>query len=593
MPSSAPDQQMNTPLMQAFAGLSNFLVWRQGLGAAVTVALVTILWVWLGLSTSLQNLAFDQYQTWWPREKQSNPAIIVEIDEKSLAAEGQWPWPRTTMARLLDELAFGGTAAVGIDVLFVEPDRLSPQNYTTTVPNLSADVMAGLEGLADHDAILGESLALAPSVLAVAGVATLGDVGVPPSPITGDIPEEVSSYPGLIRSLPELTDQALAEGIINTFVEPDAIVRRPKVLTNVAGTGLLSMPLQMLLVAQSVPSAHVTALLIRLARRNSGEAVLVWALVLMAASLALGPIFFNSAARLLVDGVSPGLVYLAVGLTLVASLSVRTTLDRQALAAEVAVQREEAARLKGELQAARDMQMGLLPAADQVTASETRIDLAAYLDPAREVGGDFYDVFYINPDTLFILVGDVSGKGIPASLFMAISKSIYKSAVLRGTADIGDIMTLANVAIARDNPELLFITLFAAVIDLPTGRMTYSNAGHDNPILLDRAGAVKLRLEEADGPPLCVMDDWEYESAAITMAPQESLLITTDGITEAMDFDGALYGIDHLESVLQSKLSGLSAQDTIAGLLADVATHTKGAPPSDDLTVMFLHYHGD
>src|SRR5690606_15664251 len=149
--------------------------------------------------------------------------------------------------------------------------------------------------------------------------------------------------------------------------------------------------------------------------------------------------------------------------------------------------------------------VGLLPDPRALFAGERRFSLEASLAPARTVGGDFYDCFLVDEHRLFFVVADVSGKGLPASLFMALSKSLLKSIALRAREpEPGEILTAANAEIGRDNPESLFVTAFAALLDLRTGVLAFSSAGHE-PALGRRTDGTLEVLDHAGGPPLCVI----------------------------------------------------------------------------------------
>ena len=205
------------------------------------------------------------------------------------------------------------------------------------------------------------------------------------------------------------------------------------------------------------------------------------AVLLAAAAVALGlGLYFEW--RILFDAAVP---VLGMGLLFTAMLG--TTLadaeaQRRALRRQVARQREAAARLAGELEAARRIQMGSLPSPGAAFPEEARFDLYAYLEPAREVGGDLYDFFKLDADRIFLLVGDVSGKGLPGSLFMTVSKSLCKSIALRVSGDLGSVMREADREISRDNAEGLFVTISAAIVNATTGEVRYGSAGHDAPV---------------------------------------------------------------------------------------------------------------
>ena len=232
-------------------------------------------------------------------------------------------------------------------------------------------------------------------------------------------------------------------------------------------------------------------------------------------------------AGTLIDVAGPALGTLLVFGALLAATLAEADRQRRAL-------REAQARVAGELEAARRIQMGLLPSPQRLFAGEARFSLDARLEPARVVGGDFYDCFMLDAHRLFFTVADVSGKGLAASLFMALAKSLLKSIALRSGADPGAILVQASAEIARDNPESFFVTAFAAILDARSGMLEFCNAGHEPPYLC-RPGRTPERLEHAGGPPLCVVEGFAYASARCTLAAGESLCVLTDGVTEAMD----------------------------------------------------------
>jgi len=253
--------------------------------------------------------------------------------------------------------------------------------------------------------------------------------------------------------------------------------------------------------------------------------------------------------------------------------------------------REAQARVAGELEAARRIQMGLLPSPRKLFAGEPRFGLEALLEPARTVGGDFYDCFMIDRHRLFFAVADVSGKGLPASLFMALAKSLLKSISLRADSpDPGTLFMRANAEISRDNPEALFVTAFAGILDLRTGALAFCNAGHEPP-LLGLPGAKLEALEHAGGPPLCVMEGYEYPTGHRTLAPGEWLCVVTDGVTEAMNRRRELYGAARLRSLLAQHEAD-SPQALVAAVGEDIRTFADGADQSDDVTLLCVRWNG-
>jgi serine phosphatase RsbU (regulator of sigma subunit) len=252
--------------------------------------------------------------------------------------------------------------------------------------------------------------------------------------------------------------------------------------------------------------------------------------------------------------------------------------------------REQAARVTGELESARRIQMGLLPAPGILFAREVRFSIDAHLEPARTVGGDFYDCFMIDAHRLFFIVADVSGKGLPASLFMALSKTLLKS-VARRVDDVGSLLVRANAEVSSENPESLFITAFAGILDTLTGKLEFSNAGHEPPFAR-RPGGALARLEHAGGPPLCVLENYPYPVAHREIAAGEWICVVTDGVTEAMNESGELYGVARLQAVLRALPEDIAPAALLATVRADVARFVGAAEPSDDLTLLCLRWNG-
>ena len=253
--------------------------------------------------------------------------------------------------------------------------------------------------------------------------------------------------------------------------------------------------------------------------------------------------------------------------------------------------REAQTRFEAEMVVARRIQSGLLPVPRILFINETRFSLDAWLEPARSVGGDFYDCFMVDERRLFFVVADVSGKGLPASLFMALSKSLLKSIALRTGDDPGGVLIRANTEIARDNSENLFVTAFAGLLDVETGAFTYCNAGHEPPIL-HRADGTLVRLEHDGGPPLCVMDDFEYPTAHHMLKASEWLCVVTDGVTEAMNARDELFGFDRLQAML-ARQPETSSPAALVAAVRDAVRHFAGATQqSDDITVLCIRWIG-
>lgn len=249
------------------------------------------------------------------------------------------------------------------------------------------------------------------------------------------------------------------------------------------------------------------------------------------------------------------------------------------------------ARASGELNAARDIQLGMLPEREGLSAFDTHVDLDALIEPARSIGGDFYDVIRLDEHRLCFLIGDVTGKGVPAALFMALSKALSKSVMLREADDLGAAVTRLNSEIARDNSEDMFVTMLFGVLDTRDGRLDLCNAGHENPYRIDTAGKVSL-INIDGGPPLCVASDFPYEVETLMLGYGESIVIVSDGITEAQSPDGDFFGHDRLAAVLSDWQASSEVSGASNALLREVRAFENGAEATDDLTVLVFRYTG-
>jgi serine phosphatase RsbU (regulator of sigma subunit) len=297
--------------------------------------------------------------------------------------------------------------------------------------------------------------------------------------------------------------------------------------------------------------------------------------------------------QMLLDAALPTLGLAGLFTTMVGVTLAEADSQRRALRSEVERQREVALRLAGELEAARRIQMGILPDPAVTFADERRLQFYAFLDPAREVGGDLYDFFPLDDERVFVLIGDVSGKGLPGSLFMAVSKTLCKSSALRHAGDVGAMMREANAEIARDNGEGLFVTAWAGVVNARTGELQYVNAGHEPPYLVSSAsGLPAKRLTDGGGPPFCVEDGFPYEGLSYHLQPGEVLCLITDGVTEALNAAGEFYGRRRLEDLLNCLAAGADPDAVGEAIKLDVSRFTIGVEPSDDVAILTFRWNG-
>lgn len=245
-------------------------------------------------------------------------------------------------------------------------------------------------------------------------------------------------------------------------------------------------------------------------------------------------------------------------------------------------------RIESELSIARNIQMGMIPKIFPPFPERKDLDLFAMLRPAKEVGGDLYD-FFINEEKLYFVIGDVSGKGVPASLFMAVTRSLFRS-IATSKEDPKDIVHAMNIAIADSNEANMFVTMFVGILELATGKMVFCNAGHNPPCLLTSDGNVAYISVKAN-LPVGLFDSFAYQSQTMTILPGSTLFLYTDGVTEAENCTAELYGEPRLLEALAGEQE-TDAQTLIGKVLVSVETHVNHADQSDDLTMMALKYIG-
>jgi serine phosphatase RsbU (regulator of sigma subunit)/CHASE2 domain-containing sensor protein len=684
-------------------------------GILVLLALAALLWYEPSWLTRMQAAGFDAFQARKPRGESSHAALIVEVDEKSIAALGQWPWPRTVFARIVRNVARGHPAAIGIDILMTEPDRLSPARALEEAGAADPTLVERIKSLPSNDFVLASAITGTPSVLALVGTAettgaTMIATPVPFHGVRGEPPSigdlGFARYSGVLGNVAEIDSAAEGRGIVSN-IESGSVIRRMPLIFDINGTPAPAFAVEMLRVAErarridvfadpsfvygvkigerAIPSDHEGALRLYFAPHDSrryvsavdvysgktdstlftdrfvvigvtgvglaelqgtplGEqmpavevqaqvienmldrtwlqrpasarvlevalfivlgGLLIWVTpryaprdtAIVALACVVVPLAAAYAAfrvdRWIFDAVTPGVMLLLLFLVLLFLTLRDATRQRKALEQVLQRSRENAARVAGEFAAAQRIQTGLLPSPSML-AGERRVELAASMTPAREVGGDLYDFFRLDGRRLFFVVGDVAGKGLSASIFMAVSKALYKSIALRThDSDVGALMAEANREVSRDNPEMLFVTAFAGVLDLASGELAYCNAGHENPFLLPADGGALVRLTDGDGPPLCSVEDYVYRGAERRLHPGDLLCVVTDGVGDARDPNDELYGARRVEMTLaQIAATKPSAHAVVEALRSDVAMFAAGAEPTDDLTVLALRWMG-
>ena len=688
---------------------------------AIGIALLACLAALIGWApdwvVKLQSAWLDAYQILKPRDVASTPVTVVEIDERSLARLGQWPWPRTLLADLIREIQRHDPAVIGVDILMPEPDRLSPERLLLAARQNDPLLASRLDALPSSDSELARAIAAGPVVLGLAGTAdrTQAEAMGPPFLIVdrarrdgtiSDLAADLPRFAGVLTNLAELDRAAVGHGVVSAG-PADNVIRRVPLAVRIGDRLVPALAIEMLRVAIGAPDirlyAHgpvVTAISVgmftvpteadgqirihyskrdsrryvsaidvldgkvdperlqrklilvgvtglalvdfqqtSLGERMPGSEVhaqllenlydqswlirpgwarwvelslfvglglaLIWAMPRWkpgnAALLAVAGMVIPVAAgigafvwlKLVFDAAVPAFALLILFSVLLVQSLAEAARQRKALEQAIQRQRERAAYVAGELEAAKRIQTGFLPRADSLS-DEPRVGIAASMTPAREVGGDLYDYFRLDSDRLFFLVGDVAGKGLSASLFMAVGKALYKSITLRSPlAKVSELMRAANDEVSRDNPETFFVTAFAGVLDLESGALEYSNAGHENPYVISPIEPGFARLAEGAGPPLCTVDNFAYRSGERRMQRGELICIVTDGVVDARDPAGQRYGSERLEAVLARLLPGeTTARALVDAIGGDVRKFVQGAEPADDLTVLALRWNG-
>jgi adenylate cyclase len=678
----------------------------------ILLALVALRYWDPRIISTLRLRGFDMEQEITPRVYRPLPVRIVAIDDKSLKRFGQWPWPRAELALLVDRIAQGKPSALGVDIIFAEPDRFSPPQLAL-LPGIPKPLAGELALLPPSGALLADAFRKLPTVLGV-GFSYEAPSG-PQEPMRVPIVRQIGldprpyllSYAGLIRSLHELTVAAKAQAALEGQADPDGIVRRVPLFVLGHGNIIPSLALETLQVASGdpmgistgtqgvrgatlddmfmptdwraraypyytpfemaryvsaadlmegsydpanlhhelvllgvtglglvdqkqtplgqMPGVEVTAQIIESMLLNSllsrpgvldkvematlaviglitifvlpyQRRLRTAGLILVAMVVALLAFQYASfrLAHLLFDA-----IYAALSVSIVFAVMLGTNLRdsveaRRRLAEALVHERESKARLEGELNAARAIQMGLLP---HGSPSRPGVDVYAVIEPAREVGGDLYDFVMIDSRRISFAIADVSGKGIPAALFMAMSKEVLRAATMSHGEALDKAFAEANARISAASNDMagvganmMFVTVFAGVLDLTNGKLVYINAGHDAPFLL-RDGCAPTRLTGTGGPPLGSVDDFFYGVEQCQLAAGELVLMFTDGVTEAEDAQNAFYGEARLDRLLTG-MPVTGAEAIVNSVREDVRSFVGGAEQADDLTMLAVRWLG-
>ena len=247
----------------------------------------------------------------------------------------------------------------------------------------------------------------------------------------------------------------------------------------------------------------------------------------------------------------------------------------------------EKGRIESELNIASKIQMSMIPKIFPPYPDRDDTDIYGALIPAKAVGGDLYD-FFLRDEKLFFCVGDVSGKGVPASLVMAVTRSLLRIVAAQESRPDRIVASLNN-SMSDMNESNMFVTLFVGVLDLPTGRFRYCNAGHNAPVIIDAKTGMAHMLNVKPNLPVAVLPETKFEMQETMIQPGTTIFMYTDGLTEAENKDKKLFGDDHMMHILGSK-ANLTAKEMVENMLDAVHKHVDGAEQSDDLTMISIKY---
>jgi sigma-B regulation protein RsbU (phosphoserine phosphatase) len=268
--------------------------------------------------------------------------------------------------------------------------------------------------------------------------------------------------------------------------------------------------------------------------------------------------------------------------------TLRRTHDAVRAARDAVAARSQLSAIQQELEIAAHIQASILPR--EFCPGRDDFQIYAQMTPARVVGGDFYDFFFIDPKRLGFLIGDVSGKGIPAALFMAVSRTLLQAVALQGAAPDECLRYANQVLGGRGEVSGIYVTVIYAILHTDTGELEYCIGGHNPPYRVSAAGELST-IWEPGGVVVGLLPESEYETGRLQLAPGDSVFLYTDGVTEAMSAREKFFGERRLKEILAGT-GGLPPKETVARVLAEVGEYTSGATQSDDITAMAVRWTG-
>lgn len=268
--------------------------------------------------------------------------------------------------------------------------------------------------------------------------------------------------------------------------------------------------------------------------------------------------------------------------------TIEKTINELELIRNAVKEHDKLLAIQYDLDTARNIQSAILPKTFPPFPDRKEFEIYAAMEPAKEVGGDLYDFFLLDNERVGFVIGDVSGKGVPAAIFMAVSRTLIRATALKGISP-DECLTYVNNLLCLESVSSMFVTVFYGILNFKTGELNYANGGHNPPYILSKLGELKT-IELTGGLALGVMEGFPFKNNVIQLNPGDTVFTFTDGVTEAMDPEFELYSEEKLESFLKEK-STLSTTDLVKESFIDVHKYAKEAVQSDDITVLAIRFN--
>lgn len=267
--------------------------------------------------------------------------------------------------------------------------------------------------------------------------------------------------------------------------------------------------------------------------------------------------------------------------------TIEKTISELSIIREAIQEHNKLRSIQRDLDSAKNIQLAILPKKFPPFPDRKEFDIFAAMEPAKEVGGDLYDFFLLDNDRLGIVIGDVSGKGIPAAIFMAVSRTLIRATALKGNAP-NECFTYVNNLLCNESISSMFVTAFYGILNFKTGELHYVNGGHNPPYIISDSGEIKP-VELTNDTVLGIFENYTFNSNKINLAKGDTLFLYTDGVTEAADVDQKLYSDERLVEFLKANHS-LAINNLIKEVFSSVHDYSKNTEQSDDITAVAVRY---